>query len=105
MGHRVALGLLAVSWSLAASAADPADWLASMSEAARAANYQGVIVYQTHDRLETMRVVHRNRQGKAVKSVQTPPGAPPEVIRTGTQVVCLLPQDTQAQLEPPPPHA
>ncbi|HEY9544661.1 MAG TPA: MucB/RseB C-terminal domain-containing protein [Solimonas sp.] len=105
MGHRVALGLLAVSWSLAASAADPADWLASMSEAARAANYQGVIVYQTHDRLETMRVVHRNRKGKEVERVQTLTGAPREIIRTGNQVVCLLPKDRKVTLELPTPKA
>src|SRR3546814_10455052 len=95
--------LLAVSWSLAASAADPADWLASMSEAARAANYQGVIVYQTHDRLETMRVVHRNRKGKEVERVQTLTGAPREIIRTGKQVVCLLPKDRKVTLELPTP--
>src|SRR3546814_8175445 len=97
--------LLAVSWSLAASAADPADWLASMSEAARAANYQGVIVYQTHDRLETMRVVHRNRKGKEVERVQTLTGAPREIIRTGNQVVCLLPKDRKVTLELPTPKA
>src|SRR3546814_11323518 len=97
--------LLAVSWSLAASAADPADWLASMSEAARAANYQGVIVYQTHDRLETMRVVHRNRKGKEVERVQTLTGAPREHIRTGNPGVRLLTKDSKVPTQLPPHHA
>ncbi|HET8880707.1 MAG TPA: MucB/RseB C-terminal domain-containing protein [Solimonas sp.] len=105
MRHRAALGLLAAGWSLTAAAADPADWLAQMSEAARTANYQGVIVYQTHARLETMRVVHRNRKGKEVERVQTLTGAPREIIRTGNEVVCLLPKDRKVTLELPTPKA
>src|SRR3546814_10832958 len=65
----------------------------------------GVIVYQTHDRLETMRVVHRNRKGKEVERVQTLTGAPREIIRTGNQVVCLLPKDRKVTLELPTPKA
>jgi sigma-E factor negative regulatory protein RseB len=105
MRHRAALGLLAAGWSLTVAAADPADWLAQMSEAARTANYQGVIVYQTHARLETMRVVHRNRKGKEVERVQTLTGAPREIVRTGNEVVCLLPKDRKVTLELPTPKA
>lgn len=103
MRPRAALGLLAAGWSLAAAAADPADWLARMSEAARTVNYQGVIVYQTQDRAETMRVVHRYEDGSEVERVQTLTGAPREILKTGNRVVCLLPKDRKVTLELPTP--
>ncbi|MFT4046509.1 MAG: MucB/RseB C-terminal domain-containing protein [Solimonas sp.] len=96
---------LAAGWSLSAAAADPSDWLARMSEAARKANYQGVIVYQTQDRLETMRVVHRYRNGDEVERVQTLTGAPREILKQGNQVICLLPKDRKVTLELPTPKA
>lgn len=105
MRHRAALGLLATGWSLAAVAADPSDWLARMSEAARTVNYQGVIVYQTHDRLETMRVVHRYKHGGEVERVQTLTGAPREILKKGNEVICLLPKDRKVTLELPTPKA
>ncbi|WP_028006813.1 MucB/RseB C-terminal domain-containing protein [Solimonas flava] len=97
------LGLAAAGWSLAAAAADPSDWLAKMSEAARTANYQGVIVYQTQNRLETMRVVHRYKNGDEVERVQTLTGAPREILKQGNQVICLLPKDRKVTLELPTP--
>jgi len=101
--RRVAVIGLAAGWSFSAAAADPAAWLAKMSEAARTANYQGVIVYQTQDRLETMRVVHRYKDGGEVERVQTLTGAPREILKTGNQVICLLPRDRKVTLELPTP--
>ncbi|SEQ59873.1 sigma E regulatory protein, MucB/RseB [Solimonas aquatica] len=102
---RAPLTLAVAGWSLIAAAADPsaADWLAKMSEAARSSNYQGVIVYQTQDRLETMRVVHRNKNGDEVERVQTLTGAPREILKQGNQVICLLPKDRKVTLELPTP--
>jgi sigma-E factor negative regulatory protein RseB len=97
------IGLAAAGWSLSATAADPAEWLSRMSEAARTANYQGVIVYQTQDRLETMRVVHRYKNGDEVERVQTLTGAPREILKQGNQVICLLPKDRKVTLELPTP--
>lgn len=99
------LTLAVAGWSLAAVAGDltPGDWLARMSEAARSANYQGVIVYQTQDRLETMRVVHRYKNGDEVERVQTLTGAPREILKQGNQVICLLPKDRKVTLELPTP--
>ena len=88
-----------------ADAAEPsaAAWLARMSEAARTTNYQGVIVYQTRDRLETMRVVHRYAGGREVERVQTLTGDPREILKQGNQVICLLPKDRKVTLELPTP--
>lgn len=99
------LTLAAAGWSLIAAAGEvsPADWLAKLSEAARSTNYQGVIVYQTQDRLETMRVVHRYKNGDEVERVQTLTGAPREILRQGNQVICLLPKDRKVTLELPTP--
>ncbi|WP_028080743.1 MucB/RseB C-terminal domain-containing protein [Solimonas soli] len=103
--RQIAVIGLAAGWSLSAAAADPADWLAKMSDAARTANYQGVIVYQTQDRLETMRVVHRYKNGDEVERVQTLTGAPREILKQGNQVICLLPKDRKVTLELPTPKA
>ncbi len=105
MRQRAVLGLVAAGWSLAGLAADPPEWLAKMSEAARVANYQGVIVYQTRERLETMRVVHRYKNGSEVERVQTLTGAPREILKQGNQVICLLPKDRKVTLELPTPKA
>lgn len=87
----------------AVSAGEPAQWLVKMSEAARDANYQGVIVYQARDRLETMRVVHRFQDGVELERVQTLTGVPREIIKQDNKVICLLPRDRKVTVERPTP--
>ena len=104
MRGRFALGLACASLSLAAVAADPASaWLTRMSDAARVTNYQGVIVYQTRDRLETLRVIHRYADGNEVERVQALTGDPREILKQGNQVICLLPKDRKVTLQLPTP--
>jgi sigma-E factor negative regulatory protein RseB len=87
----------------ALSASEPSEWLAQMSEAARDANYRGVIVYQARDRLETMRVVHRFQDGVELERVQTLTGVPREIIKQDNKVICLLPRDRKVTVERPTP--
>lgn len=85
-------------------AAEPADkWLAKMSDAARTTNYQGIIVYQTRNHLETLRVVHRYANGDEVERVQALTGDPREILKQGNQVICLLPKDRKVTLQLPTP--
>ncbi|SFF55188.1 sigma E regulatory protein, MucB/RseB [Fontimonas thermophila] len=94
--------LLAVAGG-SAWAGDPAALLVEMSEAARKANYQGVIVYQTRDRMETLRVVHGVQDGHEFERVQTLTGAPREVLRRDGKVICLLPKDRKMTIDQPTP--
>ncbi|MEQ1437836.1 MucB/RseB C-terminal domain-containing protein [Fontimonas sp. SYSU GA230001] len=79
--------------------AEPADLLVRMSEAARSANYQGVIVYRTQDRLETLRVIHGFEDGVEMERVQALDGTPREVLKRDGRVICLLPKDRRVTVD------
>lgn len=102
MSRAVLLAVLAVAGG-AAWAGDPASMLVEMSDAARNANYQGVIVYQTQDRMETLKVVHGIQDGHEVERVQTLTGAPREVVKRDGKVICLLPKDRKVTIDRPTP--
>lgn len=98
------VGVLLAGLSLPAMAGtDPADWLVRVSDASRAANYQGVIVYRARDTLETMKVVHRFQDGVELERVLTQTGQPREIIKQDGKVICLLPQDRKLTVERPTP--
>lgn len=83
-------GLMAASAT--AAAAEPAEWLARMSQAARETNYQGVVVYRGDEVLETFRVTHRFQNGLEQERVQSLNGEPREVSKQGDKMTCLLPK-------------
>lgn len=100
---RRAVLIVALAAGAPAWASDPASMLVQMSDAARSANYQGVIVYQTQDRMETLRVVHGVNDGHEIERVQTLTGAPREVVKRDGKVICLLPKDRKVTLDRPTP--
>ncbi|MDD3764230.1 MAG: MucB/RseB C-terminal domain-containing protein [Nevskiales bacterium] len=106
MIRRLAAGVLLASGSVAALAAevsDPAQVLAKMSKAAREVNYQGVIVYQTRNRLDTLKVVHGVHDGVELERVKTLTGTPSEIVKRDGKVMCILPKDRQMTLDRPTP--
>lgn len=80
-------------------AAASSDLLLRMSEAARSVNYQGVIVYRTQERLETLKVIHGVDGGVEMERVQALDGAPREVVKRDGQVICLLPKDRRVTVD------
>lgn len=88
-----------------ALAVEPTDLLLQMSEAARSANYQGVVVYQAQSRLETLRVVHAVHDGVEVERIKALTGAPREILKRDGKVICLLPRDRKLTLERPTPKS
>lgn len=87
----LATGLLL---SAGASASDAAgEWLIKMSQAARTANYEGVLVYRGDEVLETFRVTHRYESGSERERVQSMTGEVREVLKQNDKVTCLLPKD------------
>lgn len=103
---RARLAVLAAGLALAvqASAADDtAEWLARTSGAARAANYQGVLVYRGDDILETFRVTHRFAEGAERERVQSLTGEVREVLKHNDNVTCLLPKQPRLSVNRPTP--
>ncbi len=87
----LAAGLVLASGARAGDEAG--DWLVKMSQAARMANYEGVVVYRGDDILETFRVTHRFEQGSERERVQSMTGEVREVLKQNNKVTCLLPKD------------
>jgi sigma-E factor negative regulatory protein RseB len=76
--------------SAPATADDAASWLLHVSDAARQANYQGVVVYRDGQRMEVMRLVHRHRDGKVQERLTSLTGKPRDILREGDTVSCLV---------------
>ncbi|MGQ0619506.1 MAG: MucB/RseB C-terminal domain-containing protein [Panacagrimonas sp.] len=87
----------------ASAADDTSAWLAKMSNAARGANYQGVLVYRGDDMLETFRVTHRFSEGAERERVQSLTGEVREVLKHNDNVTCLLPKDQRFSVSRPTP--
>ncbi|MGB1560848.1 MAG: MucB/RseB C-terminal domain-containing protein [Sinimarinibacterium flocculans] len=86
-----------------AQAAAPDAMLVRMSEAARDVNYEGVVIYQAQNRLETLKVVHGFRDGVELERVEALTGAPREIVKRDGKVICLLPRDRRFTLDRPTP--
>lgn len=70
---------------------DPAYWLVRMSEAVRQTTYSGVIVYNSAERMETLRVLHEYRDGAVRERLTSLTGDQREIFRTNNEVICVLP--------------
>jgi len=105
MRGRALLGVLGLAVAPTLFAADPADFLVRIGEAARGTNYQGVIIYRGDDMLETMRVTHRYKGGVEHERVQSLTGDPREILKEDNKVICLLPKDRRLTMNLPTPKA
>ena len=77
--------------ALPAAAADPAsEWLVRVSDAARQATYQGVVVYRDARTMEVLRVVHRNKDGRVQERLTSLTGKPRDVVQEGDQLACAV---------------
>lgn len=75
------------------------DWLMRIKQAARTTNYEGVFVYQNGPRLETMRIYHRASNGVVEERLVSLTGPAREVVRTGKEVRCYLPDQKSVVVE------
>ena len=87
---RVAGAILIAALSGIASAVEPSaqatGWLIQASEAARQANYQGVVVYRDARVMEVLRVVHRSKAGRVQERVTSLTGRPRDILQEGDRV-------------------
>lgn len=84
-----ALCLLACLAVAPAHADDAAAWLAKIGPALRGLDYQGTLVYLAEGRIETMRVFHREDDGRERERLVAVNGPAREVVRDGERVLCI----------------
>ena len=84
------LWAVALTFGPAPAFADAAaDWLLKVSEAARQVNYQGVVVYRDGQRMDVMRLVHRQQDGRVQERLTSLTGRPRDILREGDRVAFL----------------
>lgn len=93
--------LLALATALQAgmASAESADWLARMAQAVRTQNYEGLLVYARGGRMESMRIVHRYRDGREQERLQALSGDAREIHRDNDVVTCILPKDRAVKVD------
>jgi sigma-E factor negative regulatory protein RseB len=94
----VLLGSLALA-SAGAWAQDASTWIARMNSAVEELNYRGVFVHMQGSTVETMLIVHANRDGQVSERIMSLDGAGREIIRQGEEVRCILPDSEVVLLE------
>lgn len=84
----------AIALLSAAAVADDGSvaWLVRMGDAARTTNYEGVLVYRDDDVLETLSLLHSNRDGEERERLISLSGEPREIQRQSDEVTCMLPK-------------
>lgn len=91
----------------AAQAEESGAWLVKMSEAARTANYQGIVTYRAgqgeEETAETFRVTHRFHNGIERERVQSLTGELREVEKKDSKMTCTVPKARRATAERPTP--
>ncbi len=98
---KVLLCLLGIAASLQPGMvqSQPDDWLARMSQAVRTRNYEGVMVYVQGGRMESMRIIHRYKDGREQERLLALSGDAREILRDNDVVTCILPQDRTVKVD------
>lgn len=68
------------------------NWLSRASKAVRTTDYRGTLVYLRDGKMDTLRVVHRHREGSERERLISLTGEPREIIRHNGEVNCILPE-------------
>jgi sigma-E factor negative regulatory protein RseB len=80
--------------------ADARNWLERMSDALATRNYDGLFTHSTGGQSETMRIVHRVRDGRSLERLVSLDGSGREVVRTPGEVHAYLPDRKVVLVEP-----
>jgi len=77
--------------AIAEAPADPLAWMGRIATAGQRLNYVGTFMYQSGGHVETSRIAHRVDASGEYERLEVLDGSPREVIRTGSEVRCVLP--------------
>ena len=95
--------LAVAHWAFAglaiADAADPGDWLNRMGAAVQSASYEGTLLRIQGGHTESLKVVHTVRDGVVHEKVVKQEGDGLEIIRSGNEVHCILPDRKSVLVE------
>ncbi len=103
-------GVVAAGFAVGASLAqaealkEPSAWLMTINEAARTSNYHGVVIYKDGEKLETMRITHRYRDGEERERMLSMTGEPREIARHNNRVSVVLPAARTVTIESEAPN-
>ncbi|HTY50352.1 MAG TPA: MucB/RseB C-terminal domain-containing protein [Steroidobacteraceae bacterium] len=93
------LAWLLAAGCAAATAAQPQQWLDRMNEALTRRNYDGVFSHWQGGRVETLRILHRIRDGVVTERLVSLDGSGREFIGTGSTLTCYLPDQRTVLVE------
>lgn len=71
---------------------DPRAWVQRMNHALANSNYDGVFIHQYGERRETLRIIHRIRDGRRTERLVSIDGPGREFIRDGNQTTYYFPE-------------
>ena len=74
-----------------------------MSRASRELNYDATFVYHKDNQMDVMRLMHKADGDREVERLISLTGYAREVIRDGTSVTCIFPDDQSVMVEKPGP--
>ena len=91
--------LLALSATAAYAEGDVLSWMQRIHAATQKLSYTGTFVYRGGDQTDTLRIIHSvGRQGMREK-LETLDGQPREVVRSGDDVTCYLPDSRTIKID------
>ncbi|HEY3488371.1 MAG TPA: MucB/RseB C-terminal domain-containing protein [Gammaproteobacteria bacterium] len=71
---------------------DGFELLDRMTRAMQTQAYTGTFIYRHKDKVETLKILHRNRDGHIDERLMTLSGKPREIIRSDSVVTCIWPE-------------
>jgi len=94
----VALCCVLVS-GIATADKQPLDWLSHMGAAVQSTSYEGTVIRMKDGTVEALKVVHTIKDGVVFEKVVAQEGNGLEIIRTGNEVHCILPDRKSVLVE------
>ena len=77
----------------------PMEWLIKMSETFKSLNYRGIFTFERGRQLDSLKIVHRVKEGVESERLYHLNGALREIVRQDHQVHCIHPGDQIIRLE------
>ncbi len=100
---RPLLGLVLIALLAAPAKADDAEqvqiWLDRMARAVETLNYRGTLVHVRDGQIDTLRIIHRADEEGVRERIFSLDGEQREILRNGSKVRCLLPDDAGSIVE------
>ncbi|WP_244861122.1 MucB/RseB C-terminal domain-containing protein [Aromatoleum petrolei] len=87
--------------AFAESPGDPLSWLGRMATAGQRLNYYGTFIYQSGKNFETSRIAHMSDANGEHERLEVLDGSPREVIRSNSEVRCVLPDQKTVIVDRP----